>query len=122
MTTTSEKLTVLTEFYKNTDGVNAAIRSRMSTSPKIRYVDAIESLYQDVIQSRKAEAELLQPTKDPRMRVALHASLDGLLYDITDPMGPVQVEHSADGHTLWVNIGAVCVLRVNRIQSLEIQP
>lgn len=41
---------------------------------------------------------------------------DGML-DISEPIAPVEVELSADGTRLWVNIGGRCVLRVSRIAT-----
>ena len=38
--------------------------------------------------------------------------------DISAPIHGVQVQSSADGKTLWVNVDEVCVLRVCRIPAL----
>lgn len=42
------------------------------------------------------------------------------MLDITAPEGTVQIQIRKDGKVLWINIQSICVLRICRIESLDI--
>jgi hypothetical protein len=39
------------------------------------------------------------------------------LTDITYPQGPVEVSWNDDASVLWINIGGICVVRINGLKS-----
>lgn len=60
-------------------------------------------------------AEIGSPAS--RFRSALAATFDGVIYDITEPFGAVEIVISEDRDRLWVSINSVYVLRMQGIKA-----